>query len=373
MKKIKYYLILSFIFFIASCQKDNEIEFTELGTEFLISGSYTSLDNEVTLSFDNQQNNLSQINVMHLRVIDNNEEGNFNDEDTTDVQASLGAVPIIGGAGSLTLSDATLGMTEIGWRSDFQFDATYDGKAIQRFYTLTVDDPISVDVPEIKHRADTIYHFKFEIAPSSASVETVTVQTKVSALGTYSTLPGSFNAEDSIPIKGSDYNIDDTLFVNVIGTVGTKTASTETEIIIFSDVTFDNLDSFILNDTADQAFDFISKDFVNVSTGGENADIELTASYTLNGLIIGFISNQNAEFVAGTDLDYEYADSLAIVSTDFSDAVKFNNNVSGDEIYIFRTKRGSDPYFYGIMKLIKVDKPQGVLEDSYIEIEYKYY
>jgi hypothetical protein len=370
MKKIKYYLILSLIFFIASCQKDNEIEFTELGTEFLISGSYTSLDNEVTILIENQQKNLSEIKLTHLGGLTTNLDADDNPIPfSSDYTATI---PISNGAGELSIPDDDLGMTEIGWSADFQLDATYDGKAIQRFYTLTVDDPISVDVPEIKHRTETLY-FKFAIAPTSATVENVTVQSKVSALGTYTSLPGPFNAEDSIPINGADYNIDDTLFVNIIGTVGTKTASTETEIIILSDITFDNLDSFILNDTADQAFDFISTDFVTATSGGENADIELTASYTLNGLIIGFISNQNAEFVAGTDLDYEYADSLAIVTTDFSAAIKFNDNVSGDEVYIFRTKRGSDPYFYGIMKLIKVDKPQGVLEDSYIEIEYKYY
>ena len=369
MKKIKYFIILSLIFFIAACQEDHEIEFYDLGTEFYISGSYTSLDNEATLSIENQQNNLSEMKLTHLGGLTTDLDEN--DEPIPFTSDYTATIPISSGEGSITISDVNLGMTEIGWSADFQFDASYDGKAIKRFYTLTVDDPISVEVPAISHRDDTTYHFKFNIAPVTAAVETVIVQTKVSVLGTYVNLAGPFNAEDSIPINPSDYNVGDTLFVNVIGTVGSKTAETETEIVI-GPVTLNDLASFILDDTTDQAYDFIVGDFVSVSTGGESADIEMTAGYTLNGLKVGFVSNQNAEFVMGTDFDYNNADSLAIYGTDFSAAITSNDNAAGGEVYFFRTKRGSDPYFYGIMKIIKVDKPQGVLEDSYIEFEFKY-
>jgi hypothetical protein len=369
MKKIRYFIILSLIFFIASCQKDNEIEFYDLGTEFFISGSFTSLDNEATISIDNQQKNLSEVKLTHLGGLTTDLDADDNPIPfTSDYTATI---PISNGAGDVTISDADLGMTELGWSADFQFDADYDGKHIMRFFTLTVDDPITTDAPLVSHRADTIYHFKFFIEPVSAVVETVTVQTKVSVLGTYVNLPGTFNAVDSIPIDPADYIVGDTLFVNVIGTVGSKTAETETEIVI-GPVTLNDLATFILDDTIDQAYDFIVGDFVSVSTGGESADIEMTASYTLDGLKVGFASNQHAEFVMGTSFDYENADSLAIYGTDFSAAITSNDNVAGGEVYFFRTKRGSDPYFYGIMKVIKVDKPQGILEDSYIEFEFKY-
>jgi hypothetical protein len=260
-------------------------------------------------------------------------------------------------------------MTEIGWRSDFQFDASYDGKAIQRFYTLIVDDPISVEDPGVTIRNDTVYHFTFAIEPASANVETVTVQTKVSTQGTYVTLPGPFNAEDSIAITGSNYFVGDTLFVKVTGTVGSKTAETETGLAIGA-LSVSNMESFKLDNTADQAFDFMEAVFVSQSE--ESADIQFTASYATNGLIVGFMTDKNAQFVPGTSMDYDAADSLSLINKDFSGAITFDDNVAEENVYYFRTKRGTGAWFIGIMKITTLDKPQGVLEDSYMEIEYKY-
>jgi len=367
MKNYKLYMILSLIFFIVSCEKENKIEFTELGTEFFISGDYTSLDSEVTFTIENQQKNLSQIVVTALGGVQN-------DDDETEFPPpvpDLGTLTLTAGEGSLTVSDTDLGMTTIGWAADFQYDASYNGKAIQRFYNLGVDDPISVEDPHVTHRNDTVYHFTFAIEPASATVETVTVQTKIGALGTYVDQPGPFNAEDSIAITGTNYAIGDTLFVNVIGTVGSKTAETETELVIGA-LSVSNSETFELGATPDQAWDFIAADFVVTSTAGEAADIEFTGSYGANGLIVGFISNQNAEFVPGTSADYDAADSLTLINKDFTGAVKFDDNVAEGNVYYFRTMRTGGNWFIGIMKIATLDNPQGILEDSYMEIEYKH-
>jgi len=362
MKKIQFYILMSFVFVLASsCQKQKGVEFTDLGSEFFISSSgYTSLDNTTTISIDNQQKNLSTIAVTNL--------GGTTANDSTITSTYTGSIALTGGKGSIALSDADLGMDTIGSSVKLQFDANFGGKPFSRFYTLTVKDPISVDFPAVDHRLDTTYYFHFDIAPKTATVETVKVQTKVSELGTYADVSGSFNAADSIPIKGSDYNVGDTLFVNVIGTVGTKTASTETAVVIKPN-SFSHQSSFELS-TANQAYDFVGDSVV--PTGNESADIERTGSYTPTGLLVGFASMQNAEFVLATDADFANADKVAIAATDFSSAVKSVDNVAGGEVYIFRTKRGTGSYFYGIMKITKVDKPQGVLADSYIDIEYKY-
>lgn len=360
-------MILSLIFFIVSCEKENEIEYTELGTEFFISGDYTSLDSEVTFAIENQQKNLSQIVVTALGGVQN-------DEDETEFPPpvpDLGSITLTAGEGSLTVSDTDLGMTIIDWTADFQFDASYNGKAIQRFYNLAVADPISVEDPGVTIRNDTVYYFTFAIEPASATVETVTVQTKVGALADYSPpLAGPFNAVDSIAITGTDYSFGDTLFVNVIGTVGSKTAETETGLAIGA-LSVSNMESFELDATPDQAFDFIAADFV-ASSAGESADIEFTGSYGTNGLIVGFVSNQNAEFVPGTSADYEAADSLTLINKDFTGSITFDDNVSEGNVYYFRTKRTGGDWFIGIMKIATLDKPQGILEDSYMEIEYKH-
>lgn len=366
MKNYKLYMILSLIFFIVSCEKENKIEFTELGTEFFISGDYTSLDGIVTFTIENQQKNLSQVVVTALGGLEDDEETEFEAP-----KPDLGTISITAGEGSLTVTDAELGMTIIDWTADFQFDASYDGKAITRFYNLAVADPISVEDPGVTHRNDTTYHFTFAIEPASASVDNVVVQSKVGALGTYIDFPGPFNAEDSIPIIGTDYSIGDTLFVNVIGSSGTKTAETETELVIGA-LSVSNSEMFELDATPDQAFDFIAADYVVTSTAGESADIEFTGSYGNNGLIVGFVSNQNAQFVPGTSSDYDAADSLTLINMDFTGAITFDNNVSEGNVYYFRTKRGSGDWFIGIMKIATLDKPQGILEDSYMEIEYKH-
>lgn len=367
MKNNKLIIILALIFFIStSCEKaEHEINTTDLGTEFFISGSYTSLDSEATLEIENQQKNLSVLNVTALGGIEADGETEFDPP-----VADLGEITISGGAGSITISDTDLGMTEIGASASFQFDGSNNGKSITRFYDLHVDDPISVEDPGVTHRSDTVYTFEWAIEPVSATVETVTVQTKTSSLDDYVDLPGPFEALDHIEIVGTDYAVGDTLFVNVIGTVGSKTASLESEVMI-GPISLSNVESFKLDSEPGKAWDFVDMVYVDAGTSGASADIEFTGSYTDEGLIVGFVANQNAEFVMGTSADYDAADTLTVVNVDYSNAMTMNDNVSGGEIYFYRTKRGND-YYYGIMKIMAVDKPQGVLEDSVIEFEYKF-
>ena len=162
----------------------------------------------------------------------------------------------------------------------------------------------------------------------------------------------------------------DTLFINIIGNVGTKSTSVESQIVI-APASFKSLNTFVLDTTTNLAVDLIKNKVVDASAGGESADIEFVASYTLNGLEIGFESKQNAEFVLSTNTIYNMADSVSIPETDFSAAIVSVPNAQEGDVYIYRTMRGTDDYSFGIFKVITVDKPQGILEDSYIEIEVK--
>jgi len=130
--------------------------------------------------------------------------------------------------------------------------------------------------------------------------------------------------------------------------------------------------SFKLNSEPNRAYDFVDGVYVDASTAGESADIEFVGAYTNNGVEVGFASYQNAEFVPGTEADFVEADSLTVLNVNYNNAITMNENVSEGEVYFFRTQRGSEPFFFGVMKLTKVDKPQGILEDSVIEIEYRY-
>ncbi len=344
----KIYMLLPLIFFMASCQKDHDVEIVNLGSEFFITESaITSLDTEITITIENQQKNLAQVTATLLPDTD------------------LGSIQLTDGAGSETYTDAQTGLTEIGDEGSFKFGAEHNGMAFSRSTTITVEDPISIEAPEVVRSADISY-LHFSIEPAVATVDGVVVQTKLFTGGTYENATGDFNAIDSLGIIGADFNLYDTLFVKVTGTAGTKTAETVTKIVIMPNVAVPA--SFIL--MMDEAFDLINDSLVLPDAA--NADIEFTGEYTTEGLKIGF-NLPNAEFVIATEDEYALADRLTIESADFSTVITANDNVAGGEIYYFRTRHdAADDYFYGMLKIMNVDKPQGVLEDSSIEYEFKH-
>jgi|GEM_PF-2824691 len=370
MKNKIFYILLSFIFIAVACQEEDDYEPYNLGTEFYItSTNYTSLDDQVVIEIDNPLQNLTEVAVTHLGGM------TVEEESFDPPNADLGNIALNAGEGAITLTDAQLGMTTIGWTANFQFDAEYEGTPFSRTHSISVDDPISVEDPHIKHRSDTVYHFKFAIEPASATVDGVTVETKVSVLGTYTELAEPFNAVDSIPFTGSDYTIGtDTIFVRVTGTAGSKTETTETTLLVEAN-SYENTESFVLDSStvSTKAYDLIESRYVMVSEAGDSADIQLTIQTETGGYIMGFEPNNNLEFVIGTATDYTNADIVDVEeNTDFSTPLTSVNEAEEGDVFIFRTRRGTEDYMYGVMQVVAVNKPQGVLDDSSIEIEYKF-
>ena len=225
--KSKIYVLISVILLLISCKEDNKIEYYDLGTEIYISGEMTSLDNSVEISVDNPLMNLTEtMYVTHLGIVDPD------DEESTPASTDLGNFSLSSGAGSINLTNAQLGIADIGWTANIELTSQYNGKPFYRTYSISVDDPISTTDPGITHRNDTTFYFKFAIEPVSATVTNVSVTTKVSSAGSYSAVSGPFNAVDSIGFMGSNYNVGDTIFVIVSGAAGTKTAMTYTQLII---------------------------------------------------------------------------------------------------------------------------------------------
>lgn len=365
MKKIQLLIFISLIFLVSSCKKQALYPaYYNLGSEFLISSQgYTSLDTQTVFKIDNISKNLTEITVKNM--------GGTLANDSSFTSTYSGKISIAStGAGSITVSDADLGLDGIGASADFEFDATYNGKPFSRYYTLTEEDPISIVAPTVKHvsSSDTIYYLHFNIEPVSATVTGVQVQTKVGENGTYTDVTGTFKAKDSVAIVGSDYNLADTLYVNVIGTAGTKTANTVTPIVIEPN-TFTNSATVTLDTTANQAYDIVGDSAVMNSDA--KADIAFAATTYTGGYYLGFMSPNNTMFVKGTANDYSNADQISIKATDFSSAVTSVKNVSVGDVYIYKTMRGTTAH-YGVMKVTAVERPQGVLNDSYITFEYKY-
>ncbi len=365
MKRYQFYILLSLIFFAASCKKEQGVKFYDLGSEFFISSpGYTNLDTQAVLSINNLNKNLSEVKVTNL--------GGILADDSDFTSTYTGKISIgSDGTGSITLTSADIGTDGIGASAKFQFDATIDGKPFSRFYTLNEEDPISLTVPEnVMHvpASDTTYYLYFNIAPVSATVTGVKVQTKIGVNSTYTDVSATFNATDSLAIVGADYNVGDSLYINIIGTAGTKTTNSETTIVI-NPGSYEHLSTFKLDSTANMAYDFVGDSAVSVDS--TEADIRLAVTEFTGGFDLGFASPNNTMFVSGTALDYTYADILNIQATDFSAGVTSVDKVSVGDVYIFKTMRGTKTY-YGVMKVTAVEKPQGVVDDSYVQISYKY-
>jgi hypothetical protein len=351
MKNYKFYVLLPLIFLMASCQKDHDIEFVDLGSEFFISKSgYTSLDNQISFTIKNQQNNLAQVSVIEK----------FKDGTIID----LGAIPIADSVGKVTYTDAQIQITEIDTSATFIFEGQSNGIDFSRSTTVTVTDPIKVTAPDVIRVADPVYLY-YSIKPATATVDNVMIEQKVGALATYQEVTGDFNPVDSVAIVGADYNLYDTLFIKVKGAAGSKVAETVTKIIIKPDMAEPHLFNLMMGD----GYDLVNDTLVEAISA--SADIVFTGEYTTNGVKVGF-DLTHAEFVPATNEEYVIADRMTIMSADFVNVITSADNLVGAETYYFRTRHeATDDYTYGMIKVRNVDKPQGVLADSSVEYEIK--
>jgi len=352
--KIIVYLAVMTLVVFSACKKEDNFTKYNLGTEFLISSSLTSLDDQVTVNVDNISKNLSTIAVSI--------EGSS--EKLTDIAIS-------DGVGSATFAASDLGLLDIDSTIVLQFDADFDGKHIVRYNTITVEDPISVTVPEISHR-DTLYSVNFNVSPVSATGAVTTASLKVFSTGTYASatiIKG--DEKDSILINGLNYNTGDTLYVKINSVAGSKSATTEEKIVV-KPHGFKNVDDFILDNTADQAFDLVSAQFVELSTSGDAADINIIASNVPGYVQVGFESTNNAEFIVSTDSVYSAVDSIDVTKEDFSGAINSFSDTKVGEVYIYRTRRGTGAWSYGILKITNIDSPAAKPEQATISFEYKH-
>ena len=366
MKKNIKFVLIAFVLFAFGCQKGEVTDFYNLGSEFLLKSKMTSLDNQAVVTVTNLSKNLTSIEVVHTGILDADGEA------VVPTSTALGSISVADGKGTITLTEAQLGVAEIDWKANLKFNAVFDGKPFSRFLTVTVTDPITITSKDaFAHRSDTTYYFGYDVTTATATVSSVKIEKKVSNAGVYSEIAGTWTSADSIPFKGSDYNIGDTIFVKVTAVAGTKSASTTTEIVV-TPYSYQNVKTFKLTTEANKAYDFIKAKFVDTTVAGDSADIQLTSTLILGGFDLGLISNKNAQFVIATSEDYDNADIMNIEATDFSNVITSVSALAGDEVYIYRTRRGiTGTYSYGIIKIVSVVKLGGVLADSYIEIEYK--
>ena len=361
MKNNIFYILLSFILmFAVGCEEEPGFDRFDLGTEFYITAEHaTSLDVNVTIDIENPLQNLTEVTV-------------YDDADDT----NLGTITISGGAGSITLTTATLGISAIDDEVDLRFDAVFNGVAFSRFASIGIDDPISLDAPDVYETADLEY-FYWDVEPERATVADggVTLRSKINS-GIYTDVAGTYNASDSIDISGNDisFNVGDTVYLEVTATIGTLAETSEVSTIIMTNA-YGHTMTATLDSTSFLAFDFDMMAYVGTDTAGvDTADISISTTSIVDGYTVGFDAENKAEFILSDDATYTLGDIVAIEATNFSTPVTAVADLSVGDVYIYRTEKGTvgGPYIYGIMKVTDVVAPHNAPDDATFSFEFKY-
>lgn len=342
--------------FISACEKDYSVDYYDLGTEFFLSGSKVStLDAQIQVSVNNLPKNLSSLTVYKATSLEN-----------------LGTVSIADGKGTFLADKTSLGLDLVGNSVSLIFEGQFDGKSITRSITVKHVSPFSIKLPNLIANKDISKLF-LNISPIFNTITNVDVQTKVGSNGTFTSYSG-VNAKDSIIFDNSNYSTGDTVIFKIVA--ATSTLEDEfLDTLIVDAWTFDANKSFSLAYGSTKSYDLIklrSMDITETSTG-DSSDLHITAKYDLTlGLVLGFSAENNAQFVSTTKVFYKEGDVNNSMSVDFSVPVLSYDNVAVDDAFVFRTKRGTDNYSYGLLIVKALNKPQGVKEDSSIDFEVKY-
>jgi len=351
MRNILLMIAMLALIFSVGCEDEDLYPYTGAAGVEISSDGMTELDSQVTFDITATNAKCTELTV-------------------TMGTTALGTVTLTSGAGTYTVTAADLGISAIDDDAELTFTANTEKNPIYT-YTVTVEDPASFDVPDL-YLNDIEDYVYFDVEPVAATVSAVSVETKVGKNGTYAAVAGTFTASDSILVVGSDYSVGDTVYFKVKSEAGTLTS----ESVITMPVklyTYTDKATFKLDTTANRAIDLIEMaEIEDLTTAGDTADIEFAYNNISGGYTLGFVSNNNAEFVAATLEDYRIADVLATEAIDFTGAVNTFVDVAVDDVYVFRTNRSGGDYSYGMIKITAVEKPQGVLNDSYIEFETKY-
>lgn len=361
MKNISFYILVILIISMASCKKDNQNEYYDLGTEFLISNNgISSLDTEVTFTIDNYKNNLTEV-----------------------VMVDQGTITITDSVGTINLTSADLGITEAGKSASFTFNATFNGKAIQRFAGVTISNPMSltspyiwklndddppvlVETPVTVYQNDGVQYIKYAISPVRASVESIKIETKVGKEGTYTEVSGSFNpAFDSLAVVGSDYVPNDVVYYRFTAKNGSHEQVGELSFVV-NTIVFPNTGGAhlgVINDTTTQGFDLASNKVVAVGT--DTTDFEMVHTILTS---VGFESNNGTLFVATDEATYDANDIVAAKALfDAGTQESGFTSISTGDYFIYKNSRGD----YGIINITAVYLTTDGTGD-YFDFEYIY-
>lgn len=260
---------------------------------------------------------------------------------------------------SFTLQRSDLELDSIGASARIDFQLTVDGAVKEMYTTIRMGTASSIKAPFYKDGddevADPIYelsskvkNFTYKVAPKTATLGNVKAEVKVGENGTWSNLwTKSYSASDlNIGVKGSDYAKGDTVFVQLVASVGTFTDKVSTSFIV---------DEYLLGDVAEgmvnadkPGYDLIEGEDVDVVSA--TCMIEFTSNFAQ--LYQGITALNSTGLVLITDEDLMEEGNLPLLKAayDAGTVETVIANVTVGDKYIVKTTRDAKDY-YGTLEI----------------------
>ena len=276
----------------------------------------------------------------------------------TDSTDNFGTVNISNGMGTFEASPEQLGIPDARNEAQLRFTATLPGGGTTtRLFDIEITDPVTIAPPIFIQQNDEDNYLTFSAATDSASIDNITVMvgTDEDALSTVPAPMDGWNAKgDSIAIVGGDYEVGDTVLVNVTASSGSATSSSQSSAIVRT-YNFPNESETIAFDSVGAGYDLVAGG-ASIA-GADTTDIELTVDNTLNTIRI---SSQNETRFVQTSGLYNEGDVVAVREAYEAGmpATASDDLEEGDEL-IYRTERtvnGETQVYYGIIQITDVNR-----------------
>ncbi len=362
--------ILVAILILFSCTKfePEEIYYDSVLLQ-LSKNEMTILDTEITtvIDFVSKTRNVSSVVLL------------IGDKQILSTTASKNKVKV-------TLKRSDLGLKEIGDKVKLHVNATADGKVKKMYTYIHLIGAASIEAPTKKimednkeivvedpvyELSDLVKNIVYKVKANPTTGFAVTAATKVGENATYTDLwTKEYNEADSvIGIKGSDYQLNDTVFFRLIAKRGNFVDTVFSPGIIIHPYLL-NSSSFATAkiDVENIGYDLFSDTLCSTSTDSckiafVNDFSQLHQGFkTVNSTFVVKVPDDNEELLSCTNLPrlktfFDSVSPLTLV-----------NNVKVGDVYIIKIVKDSKEY-YGKMTITKINTNREE-DDDFIEFDY---
>jgi len=371
MKKILYSILIGMLALSFGCEEPDEVKYDVADGTSIMPGTFTVLDQEVTVNFSVANPDVTELTLNHVQTI------NASTEDTVAAQGEVATVSISDGAGSVTFNRSDIGLTDnagAGSSVSLQSVANIEGNPARSF-SISIAEPMSLMGPgSILHNANSNY-IKYNVVRNGNSISGMTLETKVGASGTYSEMTGmDFNTDanddgaiiDSAEIVGSDYSVGDTVYYKFTASSSFNSFSSEATVVI-EKLAFGETGSFTLDTNQTKAWDLVDNEML-MDPATDSSDVTLT--FDSGTVDFGIESSARTEFVT-TTADIDYNDMEVVMEEYENNSGSAQSSVTGlqegDKILYKITHDGDD--YYGSLE---VDNTYYEATEGYYELTLSY-